>query len=107
LYFVEKGKRKTVVVTKQGNKQACLEEFVENDFKRPVQAITYFQHIHTAHWQIAQFNQIKNQLPTFYKSWTLQRIEKSNIKMKSREHSIQLAKLQCTQSSHFTRQTLV
>lgn len=56
--------RKRVVVTKRGNKQACLKEFVENDLKTPVQGISFFQHIHIEHWQISQFNLIRNQLPT-------------------------------------------
>lgn len=62
----ENGKRKRVVVSNRGNKQTCLREFVENDLKRPVQGISFFRHIHTAYWQTAQFNKIKNKLHTGY-----------------------------------------
>jgi hypothetical protein len=57
------GKPQKVIVNKTGTKNTLLQELVEKDIKKPAQGINFFQHVHNAKWQNAQFSKIKNELP--------------------------------------------
>ncbi|MES9901739.1 MAG: hypothetical protein ABW168_03535 [Sedimenticola sp.] len=57
------GRYKRIVITKSGNKTVLLKEFALQDIDKPAQGFSFVEHLHTAHWQIKQFNSIKNELP--------------------------------------------
>lgn len=61
------GKMKRILVTKTGDQNMLLEEFV-TDITKPAQGTNFFLHIHTAFWQNEQFSFLKRNLP---EAWTL------------------------------------
>lgn len=58
------GKKRRVIISKEGVKEECIKELVELDLNKPCQGTNFFQHLHTAQWQTSQFNLVKSQLTT-------------------------------------------
>lgn len=52
-----------VLKTKTGYKKELLQEFVNEDIKKPVQGTSFLHHLHVALWQCMQFSKLKTNLP--------------------------------------------